>query len=217
MAFFNPNQGFGDHKDIARELFTKTISLLEEFEIAYFVISGTLLGLVRHQDFIPWDDDIDLIVDSSIFEKMPQIVERYGDSLAFIKRDYLIKTFFKDRGLPITNPDAFRNTIDDAGNSGQVYTGPYNWPFVDLFIFSGSDTDVRFFHQDWPVEYFYPSERVLFQGILVTIPRNPDYFLSRNYGPDYMTVAVSSNFNHRTETSRPPVRKIALHKINEHI
>ena len=38
------------------------INLLDKNEISYWVCHGTLLGIVRDKDLIPWDHDIDIAV-----------------------------------------------------------------------------------------------------------------------------------------------------------
>ncbi len=44
------------------EILKKIISICDELKINYYIAAGTLIGVVRHQGFIPWDDDLDIMM-----------------------------------------------------------------------------------------------------------------------------------------------------------
>lgn len=47
-------------KKIGLEGLLELHRVCEEFNLAYYLAYGTLIGAARHQGFIPWDDDIDI-------------------------------------------------------------------------------------------------------------------------------------------------------------
>ena len=42
--------------------FIETVELLNKNNIFYWICHGTLLGIIRDKDLIPWDHDIDIAV-----------------------------------------------------------------------------------------------------------------------------------------------------------
>lgn len=50
--------------------------LCREHNLKYTIYYGTLIGLERHQGFIPWDDDIDIVMRRPDYERLLAILEK---------------------------------------------------------------------------------------------------------------------------------------------
>ncbi len=48
--------------------------LLKNKKIKYFLVGGSVLGAIRHKGFIPWDDDMDIAVFRTDFEKVEKLL-----------------------------------------------------------------------------------------------------------------------------------------------
>ena len=49
----------------------------QKYSIPYYLAYGSLLGAVRHQGFVPWDDDIDVIVKRDSYQYMQTCAREY--------------------------------------------------------------------------------------------------------------------------------------------
>ena len=58
-----------ESKRIALDILVFFDKFCKEHDIKYSLGEGTLIGAVRHKGFIPWDDDIDLLMTSDQYEK----------------------------------------------------------------------------------------------------------------------------------------------------
>lgn len=66
------------------DLQKKCYDILLEFDrvcrkadLKYYIYAGTLLGAVRHHGFIPWDDDIDVVMFRKDWDNLPLACGRY--------------------------------------------------------------------------------------------------------------------------------------------
>lgn len=65
-----------DHlKEVELMVLKDFIEICDENNLTYYLIYGTNIGAVRHEGFIPWDDDIDVIMPRKDYQKFLKIME----------------------------------------------------------------------------------------------------------------------------------------------
>lgn len=61
------------------------IRVCEKYNLRYFLVGGSCLGAIRHQGFIPWDDDIDVGMPREDYEKYITLQKEYEGTNYFIQ------------------------------------------------------------------------------------------------------------------------------------
>lgn len=102
--------------------------ICRKHKIRYSLDGGTLLGAVRHKGFIPWDDDIDVIMLRRDYEKFYKICKTELDTSRFFLQEHRTDPYYCV-GYPRIRR---KNTVyQRAGHEHMKYQ---NGVFIDLFV-----------------------------------------------------------------------------------
>ncbi len=64
-----------DCRKIQVKILEAVDKICDEYELEYYIAYGTLLGAVRHKGYIPWDDDIDIVMTREHYNRFIQLME----------------------------------------------------------------------------------------------------------------------------------------------
>ena len=125
------------NEDTLKHLQNLQLSILKDFakiceenNLTYFAYGGTSIGAIRHKGFIPWDDDVDVIMFRDDYEKFLRIMESRNDSKYYLvnmenTEDYFF--YFSKLCLKGTNlkEDWTRKTSFDIGINIDIFILDY--------------------------------------------------------------------------------------------
>ena len=151
----------------------------EKEGLEYLIDGGTLLGAVRHNEIIPWDDDIDIIIFNK--EKLLKVLTNLKCSYCEFKSGY--KLFFED-GEPIKK---------------------YEWtyPFVDILLCTMEEGKTRYCSGLWKSFYhyekdIYPLKKYKLKHLEVWGVNKPLPYLDRGYSK-WDKIAYTHTYDHKNE------------------
>ena len=108
------------------DMLSEVERICSKYGLTYFADSGTLLGAIRHGGFIPWDDDIDIVMLRKDYDRFWRIAKKE------LKYPFEIQNTYTDRNL-ILGFSRVRNLETTAITRSDRMRGTNHGIFIDIF------------------------------------------------------------------------------------
>ena len=126
-----------DIQKVSYEILKFVTSICERENIRYTLIYGTLLGAIRHGGYIPWDDDVDIMMPKHDYDLFLQYAQSHPDEFGVYK--IFNRATNKDYPYAITRVCDSRYKIvkDDETDCGMGI-------FIDIYPYYGLGNDYNY-------------------------------------------------------------------------
>ena len=114
------------------DLLNKLLEVCQKYELKCFADAGTLLGAVRHKGFIPWDDDIDVVMFREDYEKLRAVAQEEFKEPYFFQCAYSDDNYIRGHAQ-LRNSDTTAFLYREVRRKVERNYGI----FIDIFILDG--------------------------------------------------------------------------------
>lgn len=74
-----------ENQEVALDILSKIADICDRNNFRYYLIYGTLIGAIRHQALIPWDDDIDIMMPQDDYEQLLVYLSQHAEEFPHLK------------------------------------------------------------------------------------------------------------------------------------